>query len=91
MVGEGLTMGGALLVRAGQGGVAWMHVEERLGLVAEPEAVMAAARALAAEKAAPGGGRVAAAAGGQAADGVDRTSVGGGSVQGARGGAGYGG
>ncbi|GLC38296.1 hypothetical protein PLESTB_001751300 [Pleodorina starrii] len=68
LVGDGFTMGGAMVLRRGGGGgaggggdgeeggsggrgsggsgggVAWMHVESDIGLVAYPEAVLAAAR-----------------------------------------------
>lgn len=37
-------MGGAMLVGSGSRGVAWMHVEESIGLVPGPEEVLEAAR-----------------------------------------------
>jgi hypothetical protein len=56
VVGDGLTMGGAMVIRrAGggggskDGGVAWLHLENDIGMVAEPEAVLAAAREVARE------------------------------------------
>ncbi|KAG2500214.1 hypothetical protein HYH03_001792 [Edaphochlamys debaryana] len=41
--GEGSIMGGAMIIRQGNGGVAWIHLESEPGLVAEPEEVLAAA------------------------------------------------
>ncbi|GIL77792.1 hypothetical protein Vretimale_6668 [Volvox reticuliferus] len=54
LVGDGLTMGGAMVLRRGGGSgggndtVAWMHLENEIGKVADPEAVLAAAREAAA-------------------------------------------
>lgn len=44
VVGDGLTMGGLLMMRAGEGGPAWLHLETEIGLVAEPEVVLGAAQ-----------------------------------------------
>ncbi|KXZ52229.1 hypothetical protein GPECTOR_10g860 [Gonium pectorale] len=66
LAGEGLIMGGAMVLQRAQAGsgsgnggdggsggaggrVAWMHVESELGLVAEPQEVLEAARRVAAE------------------------------------------
>ncbi|KAG2435500.1 hypothetical protein HYH02_011795 [Chlamydomonas schloesseri] len=38
--GDGLTMGGLLLMRSGEGGPAWLHLETEIGLLAEPAAVL---------------------------------------------------
>ncbi|KAG2500213.1 hypothetical protein HYH03_001791 [Edaphochlamys debaryana] len=51
VIGDGLIMGGAMVVRQGDGGVAWTHLEAEIGLIAEPEEVLAAAKAVAAETA----------------------------------------
>ncbi|GLI63047.1 hypothetical protein VaNZ11_005909 [Volvox africanus] len=54
IVGDGFTMGGAMVVRRGGGPgsgnetVAWMHLESEIGKVADPEAVLAAAKEAAA-------------------------------------------
>lgn len=48
VVGDGLTMGGAMVVGSGSQGVVWMHVEESIGLVPGPEEVLEAARKAAA-------------------------------------------
>ncbi|GIL49954.1 hypothetical protein Vafri_6245 [Volvox africanus] len=65
IVGDGFTMGGAMVVRRGGGPaaaaegdgsgnetVAWMHLETDIGKVADPEAMLAAAREAAAAVAA---------------------------------------
>ncbi|EFJ52787.1 hypothetical protein VOLCADRAFT_127337 [Volvox carteri f. nagariensis] len=64
IVGDGFTMGGAMVLRRGGGGgggcdigsVAWMHVERDIGLVADPAAVLAAAREVAETPQGGGGG-----------------------------------
>ncbi|GFR43500.1 hypothetical protein Agub_g4588, partial [Astrephomene gubernaculifera] len=51
--GEGLIMGGAMIIRrsgggdGGEGSVAWMHVESEIGFVADPDAMLCAAREVA--------------------------------------------
>ncbi|PNH08122.1 Redox-regulatory protein [Tetrabaena socialis] len=59
LAGEGAIMGGAMVIRQGEGGVAWCHVESTIGLVADPAEVLAAA---AKEVRAHGNGKAAAAA-----------------------------
>ena len=44
--GEGRLLGGVLVVRQGQGGVAWQHKESTFGDRAEPQAVLDAVRRL---------------------------------------------
>ena len=51
VVGDGLTMGGAMVVAQGDGGVAWTHLETSLGLVPDPLEVLEAARGVAGAKA----------------------------------------
>lgn len=50
VVGDGLTMGGAMVVAQGDGGVVWSHLETSLGLVPDPQQVLEAARGVAAAK-----------------------------------------
>lgn len=44
LVGEASVLGGLLVVRQGDGGVAWMHAEESFGAFPPTEEVVAAAK-----------------------------------------------
>lgn len=51
-VGDGLTMGGAMVVGRGTCGVVWQHLERGIGDIADPQTVLAHAKEAAAKAAA---------------------------------------